>query len=321
MAARMDHAIDGGVERSATLRDRVLGGRLVAGTFSTVTRRRLRILAYHGVDRLDRFAAQVAWLSARWHPVTLEDVAAAITGDNQLPDRAVWVTFDDGHPEIVEAARPVLDRCGIAATIFVCPGLIDTDEPFWWDIVAEASALPADQTLDPSRATIVRTVTELKRLPDDTRREEVEQARARLTAVRGRSPARRQIRRGELEAWVAAGHSVGNHTWDHPCLDMCSAEEQKRQVVQADDWLTRFGIRNPKAFAYPNGNWVGQVEDVLRNLDYHVGVVFDHRLARVDGPSLEMSRLRVSAGAPLTRFRAIVSGSHPAAFSAVHRRR
>jgi peptidoglycan/xylan/chitin deacetylase (PgdA/CDA1 family) len=315
----MDDEIDGGAQRRVPLRDRVLGAPLMADTFSTITRRRLRVLAYHGVDRLDRFAAQMTWLSARWHPVTLEDVAATIAGDAQLPVRAVWVTFDDGHPDVVETAQPVLDRCGIRATMFVCPALIDTDEPFWWDVVAEAAKFRPDEVARDGLSPLERTVSELKRLPDDARRRAVEQARAWVTAARGGAPASRQIRTDELEAWIAGGHSVGNHTWDHPCLDTCNAEEQARQVVQADEWLTKFGIRGPKAFAYPNGNWVGHVANVVRSLGYQVGVVFDHRLARVHGPSLQMSRLRVSSGASLARFRAIVSGLHPAVFSVVRR--
>jgi len=315
----MDDEIDGGPQQDVAVRDRVLGAQLMADTFSTITRRRLRVLAYHGVDRPDRFAVQMTWLSARWHPVTLEDVAAATAGVAQLPDRAVWVTFDDGHPEVVEVAQPVLDRCGIRATMFVCPALIDTDEPFWWDVVADAAKFPPDQVPSDGWAPFERSVAGLKRLPDDARRRAVEQARAWVTAARGTVPARRQIRTDELEAWVAGGHSVGNHTWDHPCLDTCNAEEQTRQVVQADEWLTKFGIRGPKAFAYPNGNWVGHVANVVRSLGYQVGVVFDHRLARAHGPSLRMSRLRVSGSAPLARFRAIVSGLHPAVFSVVRR--
>jgi peptidoglycan/xylan/chitin deacetylase (PgdA/CDA1 family) len=320
MSARMDDAIDSAGGRNVALHDRVLGTRVVAEPFSTVTRRRLRVLGYHDVLPLDRFTAQMAWLSTRFRPVTLEDVAEAVTNGTSLPDRAVWVTFDDGDPAIVECGQRVLDRYGIAATLFVCPAVIDTNEPFWWDIARKASALGADGTSDTSAGSNARTAVELKRVPDAARREAVEQARARLTTGGG-SLTRRQLRSDELKGWLAAGHSVGNHTWDHPCLDMCSAAEQERQIVQADTWLAQLGIDKPKAFAYPNGNWAGHAEEVLRNLGYKVGVVFDHRLARVDGPNLAISRLRLSADASLARFRAIVSGSHTAAFSLLRRRR
>jgi peptidoglycan/xylan/chitin deacetylase (PgdA/CDA1 family) len=314
----MDDATDHAAGQVVSLHDRVLGTRLAAESFSAITRRRLRVLAYHDVLPLDRFTAQMAWLSARYHPVALEDVATAVAGSTRLPDRAVWVTFDDGDPTIVERGQRVLDRYGIRATLFVCPAMIDTDDPFWWDIAAEAAALDDDGTSDEGGDSTIETVAELKRLPDGARRKAVEHARERLS-THGESLTRRQLRRDELKGWLAAGHSVGNHTWDHPCLDMCSPAEQKRQVVRADSWLSQLGVEKPKAFAYPNGNWVAPVEDVLRDLGYRLAVVFDHRLARVDGPDLAMSRLRLSAGDSIARFRAIVSGSHSAAFSIFRR--
>ena len=67
------------------------------------------------------------------------------------------------------------------------------------------------------------------------------------------------------------------------------------------------------------GVHVGNVADVLRDLGYQLAVVFDHRLARIDRPNLAMSRLRLSAGDAIIRFRAIVSGSHSAAFSIFRR--
>jgi peptidoglycan/xylan/chitin deacetylase (PgdA/CDA1 family) len=316
----MDKAVDVNAPRDESWHDRVLGSRVVAGAVSAITRGQLRILAYHDVQRPERFATQIAWLATCYTPVALEDVAAAVAGKRRLPDQATWVTFDDGHPEVVELAQPVLDQYGIAATLFVCPAFVDTDEPYWWDVVADACALEADVgTSDPDA--VARTVARLKRLPDDARRKSVDQARARLAALHGKPPSRPQLRSDQLEGWLAAGHSVGNHSWDHPCLDRCSPEEQARQVLQADSSLSRFGTNTPKVFAYPNGSWVAHAEDVLRDRGYEVGVVFDHRLARVDGPRLRMSRLRVSTDDSLARFRAIVSGAHPAAFALARRER
>jgi peptidoglycan/xylan/chitin deacetylase (PgdA/CDA1 family) len=314
--------MDGMTERARTpelWHDRVLGSRPVASSFSVLTQRRLRVLAYHNVDPIDRFIKHIAWLTACWRFVTLEDVAEAIAAGKRLPERAVWITFDDGHPEVIHAARPILDRYGISATLFVCPGLVDTEEPFWWDVIADAQMVLGDESVTTLDDATVSTVTRLKRLPDTDRRQAVEESRARVVAARGRPPTRRQLRADELRDWIAAGHSIGNHSWDHPCLDQCTPAEQTRQIVQADNWLSRFGSDKPKAFAYPNGNWVAHAENVLCALGYQVGVLFDHRLARVDQSGLRVSRLRVSAEASLPRLRAIVSGSHPTAFSLFRR--
>jgi peptidoglycan/xylan/chitin deacetylase (PgdA/CDA1 family) len=115
----------------------------------------------------------------------------------------------------------------------------------------------------------------------------------------------------ELLTWVAAGHSLGNHTWDHPLLDRCEPDEQRRQVAQAHEWITGKFDPDHLLFAYPNGNRTALSERVLRELGYRGAVLFDHRLSNLSEP-LRISRLRSNADGNLARFRATLSGVHPA---------
>ncbi len=60
---------------------------------------------------------------------------------------------------------------------------------------------------------------------------------------------------------VAAGHDVGNHTWDHPLLIKCSAKETRRQLTDTQQIISDacgvvptlfrppFGGRRPGTFA------------------------------------------------------------------------
>ena len=120
-----------------------------------------------------------------------------------------------------------------------------------------------------------------------------------------------QLTTADLHSWVESRHSVGNHTWDHPLLDMCEPMEQRRQIVAAHDWIA--GHFGPKEllFAYPNGNHSTDSEAVLRELGYAVGVLFDHQVHRGAEP-LRMSRIRwVNATDSVSEFKAKVSGIHP----------
>ena len=82
-----------------------------------------------------RFRAQMTYLARSMRPVSMEDVVAAADGRKGLPDRAVLVTFDDGHRSVLERGLPVLTELGIPGVAFVIAGLLDTDEPFWWSEV------------------------------------------------------------------------------------------------------------------------------------------------------------------------------------------
>jgi peptidoglycan/xylan/chitin deacetylase (PgdA/CDA1 family) len=278
--------------------------------------RRLRVLAYHDVTGPAAFEVQMRHIRRNYAPVSLEDLLSSVEEDRPLPRRAVWVTFDDGHPGVTQHAMPILNRLGIKAAVFVCPGLIGTSEPFWWDVVRAAF----DHGVSPSIGGRSRTdgpaVSAIKSLPDSARRSIVAELAGRLDEL-GIRVERRQLTVEDLLAWTRAGHDVGNHTWDHPLLDRCPVSEQRRQVEDADRWLRANLPEYRPSFAYPNGNWSAGAEAALQALGYRVALGFDHRLARPDRSFLRLSRLRVSADADLPRFRSIVSGLHSMPFSVV----
>ena len=286
----------------------VLGTRPVSAAVERVLRGRLRVVAYHGVPDADAFRRQLDAVVSRYESVSGADVVAAFNGGPPLPDRAVWITFDDGHSSVVDRALPLLRDRGMTATLFVCPGLVDGGEPPWWDVVD--SAVDHGWTVD--RLPTGTYVQALKSLPDDERRRYVADADAFSKHSVGEAGPVPVAGKVALESWMDAGMELGNHTWDHPCLDVCTPDEQRRQIVEADRWLEEIGaFERGRLFAYPNGDWTGHAEQVLTELGYDVALLFDHRLADVAGTHpLRISRVRLDTAAPVERARAILSGGH-----------
>jgi peptidoglycan/xylan/chitin deacetylase (PgdA/CDA1 family) len=276
--------------------DAFAGNRVIAALSRGRSRKHLRILAYHGVDDPEIFRSQMEHVARHYKPVSVDQILESLDGP-PLPRRAVWVTFDDGYPSVVEDGLSITEHLGIPITLFICPGVIDTSNPFWWQAVAQAREGDADST-----------VRLLKSRPDRERRQAVRE----LTAAASGAvpPWQRQLTSELLAELEGTSATIGNHTWDHPTLDTCEPIEQEVQIGRAHEFLRGRRQFRP-VIAYPNGNWTPQAEAIADRLGYRLGLLFDHRLTDTNAPRLRWSRLRVSSDTPIGRFTAILSGAHP----------
>ena len=293
---------------------RALGVTPVERAAVALTRRKVRIIAYHDVAEAGAFARQLDHLRRHYTPVSGAQVAGALAGRADLPDRSVWITFDDGDPTVVQRGLPALEAAGLPATMFVCPGLIEGAAPPWWRVVETAGERGLDADVPGGRRRGAALVRALKQVPDHRRREvlaELVQADPTVARIDGAALTTEDLRR-----WLDAGLELGNHTWDHPCLDRCDPDEQESQIRRGHDWLMAFLGRQSRLFAYPNGDHTAHAEEVLGDLGYEVGLLFDHRLAAVDQPRFQVSRLRLDSNASLPRARAVLSGTHGALLGA-----
>lgn len=109
------------------------------------------ILTYHRIapSRTDpfglcvsaeRFDAQLRLLRRLAHPLPLGELVARARAGT-LPPRAVALTFDDGYPDTLEDALPLLERHEIPATVFLCSGLSPRHE-YWWEELASLLLRP-----------------------------------------------------------------------------------------------------------------------------------------------------------------------------------
>ncbi len=283
---------------------RVLGSRPISGAVCILTANRLRAVAYHAVPDPAAFDRQLAEFARQGHrTVTGAAVADALHGGSPLPERPLWITFDDGDVSVVRAALPLLVARGMVATAFLCGGWIDSTEAPWWTVVAAA--------VDPDALTTTRMA--LKRADDGHRRGVVADMSERLAAA-GSPVVGRQWTAADIAEWTAAGNDIGNHSWDHPCLDRCDDAEQRRQVRLAHERLTELVGRRVEVFAWPNGDAAPAALDELRRLGYRLVAACDHRLAARHPDPWQLSRLRLDSTVDVARTRAVLSGAHSGAF-------
>ncbi len=278
------------------------------------------VLAYHRILDPEAFAAQVAFLARHTHPVSLEEFSVASRTGASLPPRSVLLTFDDGDISVLNEALPLLRDRGIPAVAFVCPGVIDTDRPLWFDelrgMVDAGARLPewVGGTVEDAEILLVT-------LPDADRRRFLSGLQATLPP--GAGPVRRrQLRSEELLLLEHDGVVIGNHTMTHPSLTLCDRESIAWEIGEAHRRLTEILGHEPPAFAYPNDDGDERVEEELAAVGYEIAFAYDHALSASPPAALtRVSRLRGEASDSVDRLAIGLSGLHPAVWRAAERGR
>lgn len=67
-----------------------------------------------------KFAAQMKWLHDNgYHTLTMSELYKAVENREQVPEKSVVLTFDDGYEDNYQNAYPILQEYGFKATIFM----------------------------------------------------------------------------------------------------------------------------------------------------------------------------------------------------------
>lgn len=197
----------------------------------TVARRRASILVYHDPTPED-LERHLKYLSRRYNFVSLGEVVDAMANDrwNELPDRSLVLTFDDGHVGNAKLVE-LFARYGVKPTIYVCSQIADTNRHFWF--------MDVD---DPGR---------FMKLPNGRRIAALEEAGFRLTEDHDD---RQAIDAADIER-MRDVVDFAAHTRFHPILPACSDEEAAFEIQTSRTELEQMIGQPCLDFSYPNGDY------------------------------------------------------------------
>src|SRR5918999_4818105 len=185
-----------------------------------------RILVYHGTPARDAamLERQLRWLKGRFDIVPLSTLAAA-AADKGAVGRMAALTFDDGLRSNLAVVYPILQKLGIPATFFVCPGLIDRASWLWTHEtrrrLARLSAAARREFAQEWRAPgEIEPFVEWMKTLDLGARRRVEARLREATPRFAPTPAERE--EFDLASWQELGGldpalvAIGSHTLAHP---------------------------------------------------------------------------------------------------------
>lgn len=270
-------------------------------------------LLYHRVDEPasdpwglcvtpSRFAAHLEVLHRHATPVALVDLARQAT-DGTLPLNVVAVTFDDGYADNLHNARPLLERYGVPASVFLSTGYAGHGRTFWWDDLAEVllGPEPLPETLEiaigdgslrrelgeaagpyapysawkasrsepsPRQAVFLDIWRRLGTLPGEQRDQALDQL-AGWAGAGSRSTAVRALTREEVQALVRDDLvEVGAHTVSHPALPELELARQRDEIATSKTEAEELVGRPVTSFSYPHGRLSPATVEVVREAGF-----------------------------------------------------
>jgi peptidoglycan/xylan/chitin deacetylase (PgdA/CDA1 family)/CelD/BcsL family acetyltransferase involved in cellulose biosynthesis len=235
-----------------------------------------RILYYHRVNDerdpfypsmpVDVFERQMRFVARRYRVVSLARLIQHL--ESGAPGTLLAITFDDGYRDNYENAFPILQRYGLAATIFLSTGSLDTGDPLWFEVLSGAVKTTPREFLDVEtdipRRFWMRTPDErlrangelfalLRHMPEDERRQRLQAILRELAAPSA------GLRRDMMLSWDQVrrmkqhGIDFGGHTVTHPFLSRLTRDQVSWEVSECKRRIEAELQAPVSHFAYPNG--------------------------------------------------------------------
>ncbi|MEJ2887905.1 polysaccharide deacetylase family protein [Actinomycetospora aeridis] len=277
--------------------------------------------------RTDEFRTQVELIRQRCHPISVEDLLAALADPAvELPERAVVLTFDDGYADHHRTAAPILTDLGLRAAFFV-PAMpvvertvlqvnkiqfvlaAATEDEVLRRVLAEidahrpAAGIPDPRPLWDANAVANRFDTAGVRfvkqtlqsaLPRDVREDIVDRLFAQLvTADESAFAEELYMGADDVRALRDAGMAIGAHGWAHQWMDTLAPGDQQREIDLSRRFLRSLGVaEDPWTMCYPYGRWDSSLVDLLAADDCAAAFTVEPRIADLDrDAALRLPRL------------------------------
>jgi peptidoglycan/xylan/chitin deacetylase (PgdA/CDA1 family) len=257
---------------------------------------------FYSVSRED-FERIISEFSETHEFVSLEEIVSWLNGEEDLPEKAVAVTFDDGYRSTKEKALPVLEEFDVPATVYVPTGFLDIGYSCGWRL---KKYIEENDTVD------LEIGGETYSYELGTPREEEKAYEEIKEALRSRGMPERKEVLAKLEAGEpGSGYlmseeelkeldkneliSIGAHGTDHRILTDLEPEEARRSIVESKRRLEEVLGHEVSSFSFPFGAKNRRLVKMVEEAGFEDAVVTEgrkiserdwgrvYRIPRVDG--------------------------------------
>ena len=259
---------------------------------------------YHGVpaQNAQALAQQLHYLVRHFKVVSLETMLERLSNGGFPLAHEIVLTFDDGLRNNLTVVYPILRQLRVPATMFVCPGLVESGAWLWNHEMRCRMQRLAAPDLAELRMKLLAPGTSVDAIVEWMKTLRLPQRLMAETTIRqataGFQPTDAQREAFDIMDWDDL-HSldrdlitVGSHTLSHPILTTLSGEEIESEILESRRCLEQRLERKVDFFCYPNGAYDKRAYQLVQKT-YRVAVTTEsgviagsrgldvHRLPRI----------------------------------------
>lgn len=233
-----------------------------------VQRRRVTILMLHD-PAPDRANRMFTWLKRHYNIIPLKQLVAAMENEDwsSLPDRAMAITFDDGHIGNYDLL-PLLKTHQIPVTIFLCGGLVNTNRHFWFRYQHLSCSSDYYKTLSNSER-----IQQLALLGFDQHKEYEKPQALNRDHV------------NQMLDWV----DFQSHGLFHPCFTKCTDDECREEMEGSIELFRKHYELPVYSISFPNGDYSSRELELARLLGYRCAFTTEEGF---NGPGCDPFKLK-----------------------------
>lgn len=252
----------------------------------TVQRRKVTFLLFHDMTPEDA-KQNFSYLKRRYHPVSLKEYVDAVFHQTRLPDKAVVITFDDGHASNYKLL-PVIEELHVPVTVFLCSSIVGTNRHFWF---RHTDAVKCK-------------VESFKQLSNEERLEKLRAMGFEQEKEYGDRQALSCNEIAEMKYLV----DFQSHTCYHPVLPQCDDPTAREEVVASKKQLaSSFGL-DIYALSYPNGDYSNRDIQLAEEAGYQCAITVDSGYNTLHSNLFRLKRFSVNDAHSVTELMVKASG-------------
>ncbi len=207
------------------------------------------------------------FLTARYHPVRLEDVLTNCDGRG-LPPRALLVTFDDAYASVAEYAAPLCKQLGAPAVFFVNAAFLDNQRLAPDNLVCYVANVMGIATINSAiRAVCADNAAQVSSLSEVfgiflptlslAQREAFLEVLCELACIDESQAAQQAglyMTAQQLRELRSFDFEIGNHTYTHTYFRSLSRREFASEIDRNKEELESLSGTTVRSFSQPYGS-------------------------------------------------------------------